>query len=102
MVNWVVVVYFHFTIFCSGAFLFFIESQELFEQTLKGRHIYIPQTERQTWGSSTGIKAELLKRNQEIVSKYTQGLDVKTLSGMYNLSEERIRGIIAANKIKRK
>lgn len=72
------------------------------QKYVKGRHIYIPQTNRQTWGSSTGIKAELLKRNQEIVSKYKQGLNVKSLSGMYNLSEERIRGIIAANKIKRK
>lgn len=71
--------------------------EELIEEIqkyVKGRHIYIPQTERQNWGTSTGIRDEMEQRNEEIVRKYHGGIAITELSKMFNLSEERIRGII--------
>lgn len=64
------------------------------QKYVKGQHIYIPQTERQNWGTSTGIRDEMEKRNEDIFRKYHGGLTFADLAKIYNLSEERIRGII--------
>lgn len=64
------------------------------QKYVKGQHIYIPQTERQNWGTSTGIREEMEQRNEDIARKYHGGLTITELSQMFNLSEERIRGIL--------
>ncbi|MCQ6561231.1 CD3324 family protein [Paenibacillus mendelii] len=64
------------------------------QKHVRGAHIYIPQTERQQWGASTGIRDELEERNAEIVLKYKSGFTVTQLVNFYNLSEDRIRRII--------
>jgi Mor family transcriptional regulator len=64
------------------------------QKHVKGKHIYIPQTDRKDWGTSTGIREELNERNEEIVLKYKSGLSVSQLVDIYNLSEDRIRRII--------
>lgn len=64
------------------------------QKYVKGRHVYIPQTERQQWGDSTGIREEMERRNAEICRRYHGGLSVPELAKMYHLSEERVRGII--------
>ncbi|HIW34830.1 MAG TPA: hypothetical protein IAA29_18805 [Candidatus Paenibacillus intestinavium] len=64
------------------------------QKYVKGKHIYIPQTERQNWGSSTGIRDEMEQRNEEITRRYYGGLSIAKLAVIFNLSEERIRGII--------
>lgn len=64
------------------------------QKHVKGKHIYIPQTERQNWGTSTGIREELRERNEEIVLKYKSGLSVSQLVDQFKLSEDRIRRII--------
>ncbi|MGM0885076.1 MAG: CD3324 family protein [Bacillota bacterium] len=64
------------------------------QKHVKGMHIYIPQTDRKDWGTSTGIREELNERNEEIVLKYKSGLSVSQLVDIYNLSEDRIRRII--------
>ncbi|MBB3071548.1 Mor family transcriptional regulator [Paenibacillus baekrokdamisoli] len=64
------------------------------QKHVRGAHIYIPQTERQNWGVSTGIREELNERNEEIVLKYKSGLTISQLVNFYNLSEDRIRRII--------
>lgn len=64
------------------------------QKYVKGKHIYIPQTERQTWGESTGIRKELEQRNEEIVRRYESGVGISQLAQLFNLSEDRVRGII--------
>ncbi|MDF2723321.1 MAG: hypothetical protein K0Q59_2996 [Paenibacillus sp.] len=64
------------------------------QKYVKGRHIYIPQTERQTWGAATGIRDEMELRNEEIFRQYSSGLSISELADRFNLSEDRIRGII--------
>ncbi|MFF2093897.1 CD3324 family protein [Paenibacillus sp. NPDC058174] len=66
---------------------------EEIQKYVKGQHLYIPQTDRQSWGTSTGIQDEFLIRNTEIRRKYNSGIPIKQLALMFNLSEERIRGI---------
>ncbi|WP_019536229.1 CD3324 family protein [Paenibacillus ginsengihumi] len=64
------------------------------QKYVKGQHLYIPQTERRDWGTTTGIREELLQRNREIYRKFLEGINVRSLSEIYHLSEERIRAII--------
>lgn len=64
------------------------------QKYVKGKHIYIPQTERQEWGASTGIREDMEKRNSEIYRSYYGGMSISQLAETYSLSEERIRGII--------
>lgn len=64
------------------------------QKYVKGQHIYIPQTERKKWGTDTGIREELKKRNEKIFSLYNGGKSISQLADMYHLSEERVRGII--------
>ncbi|CAM4083256.1 hypothetical protein L1N85_14970 [Paenibacillus alkaliterrae] len=64
------------------------------QKYVKGQHIYIPQTERQSWGASTGIRDEMELRNEEIFQQYHGGLSIAELAEIFNLSEDRIRGII--------
>jgi Mor family transcriptional regulator len=64
------------------------------QKYVRGKPIYIPQTERQDWGTSTGIREELRERNEEIVLKYKAGLSVEQLAEQFHLSEERVRRII--------
>jgi len=64
------------------------------QKYVTGQHLYIPQTERRDWGSTTGTREELRKRNREIYMKYLAGIRIPTLSEQYRLSEERIRGIV--------
>lgn len=64
------------------------------QKYVKGKHIYIPQTERQKWGSATGIRVDMEQRNEEISQKYYGGASIVDLAEYYMLSEERIRGII--------
>lgn len=69
------------------------------QKYVKGQHIYIPQTERQTWGASTGIRKELEQRNEEIVRRYESGVSIAQLAQLFNLSEDRVRGIIYDRKL---
>ncbi|NIK79515.1 Mor family transcriptional regulator [Paenibacillus castaneae] len=64
------------------------------QKHVRGKHIYIPQTERQTWGEATGIREELNERNAEIVKKYKSGFTISQLVDLYSLSEDRVRRII--------
>lgn len=64
------------------------------QKYVKGQHLYIPQTERQTWGQSTGIREEMEERNAEIFRRYKSGVSIWQLAEQFNLSEDRVRGII--------
>jgi len=64
------------------------------QKYVKGQHLYIPQTERQTWGQSTGIREEMEGRNAEIFRRYKSGVSMRQLAEQFSLSEDRVRGII--------
>jgi len=64
------------------------------QKYVKGQHLYIPQTERQTWGQSTGIREEMEERNAEIFRRYKSGVSMRQLAEQFSLSEDRVRGII--------
>lgn len=64
------------------------------QKYVRGKPIYIPQTDREDWGATTGIRNELDTRNEEIFRTFNMGYRLDELADMFHLSEERIRGII--------
>ena len=71
--------------------------EELIQQIqkyVKGIHLYIPQTERDGWGTSTGSREEMKLRNEKICELYAAGIPLAELAELYSLSEERIRNIV--------
>jgi len=67
---------------------------EEIQKYTQGIYVYIPKTERITWGASTGIRDELNQRNEQIRNQYNNGFEVSNLTELYGLSEERVRAII--------
>ena len=68
------------------------------QKYVRGKPIYIPQTEREEWGAATGIREELEQRNEDIFRKYNEGYSIAELTDLFHLSEERIRGIVYERK----
>jgi Mor family transcriptional regulator len=64
------------------------------QKYVNGQYLYIPQSTRQQWGQNSGIREELKNRNSDIHQRYLEGIPIHTLAEIYNLSQERIRGII--------
>ena len=65
-----------------------------------GKLLYVPQREEpMAWGSLSGARQKLLKRNQRIYDEYKSGKGVGELSEEYFLSVDSIRKIVyGANK----
>lgn len=60
-----------------------------------GKLLYIPQKEEpMAWGSLSGARKKLLKRNQRIYNEYKNGKGVGELSEEYFLSIDSIRKIV--------
>ncbi|MBD5465886.1 MAG: hypothetical protein HDR22_08735 [Lachnospiraceae bacterium] len=58
-------------------------------------YVYIPpQSERKEWGSVSGQKQELEKRNSEIYEEYNAGKSVDTISEERYLSKSSIYRIL--------
>jgi len=70
------------------------------QKYVQGAHIYIPSTERKSWGTESGIREELEQRNLEIIIKFRNGHEISTLSERYCLSEERIKAIVYGSESK--
>ena len=73
--------------------------KELIEQIqeyIEGKVIYIPkkQSNRKKWGENTDTRKILTARNTQIYLDYQNGLDVKSLSGKYYLTEKSIQRIL--------
>lgn len=64
------------------------------QQYVQGKHVYIPKTVRESWGSVSGTRELIEERNEEIVRLFDGGVSIIQLADMFNLSPERIRGII--------
>lgn len=76
--------------------------QALPKELLDEIHQYVPQgylyvppeTERKSWGSASGAREEIQKRNQAICREYQKGVKVKELAEKYHLAENSIYHII--------
>lgn len=73
-----------------------IELVESIQQYVEGQMIYVPKQsqEKTAWGTKTGTRNILRKRNQEIYSKYLEGVKVAELAENYYLTEKSIQRII--------
>jgi Mor family transcriptional regulator len=64
------------------------------QKYVQGQHLYIPRSERQAWGTGTGIREELKLRNKEMFQMYKDGVGIAKLAEIFCLSEERVESII--------
>lgn len=71
------------------------------QKYLKGELLYIPNGEasRKKWGECSGIRKELLHRNQEIKRRYIDGQSFEQLSSDYALSVETVKKIVYTTKL---
>ena len=78
-----------------------IEVVELIQQYVEGQMIYIPKRsqEKIAWGTKTGTKDILYKRNQKIYEEYLGGVKVTALAEKYYLAEKSIQRIIRNMKM---
>lgn len=69
---------------------------EEIQKYVEGDIIYIPvkPSTRKKWGTQTGIRNELCKRNNKIKMEYQQGKKIAQLADEYHLSKNTIRNII--------
>ena len=70
------------------------------QKYIQGETLYVPkpQNNRKKWGSSTGIRAELVKRNRRIKDDYLHGNSVEKIAETHHLSSETIKKIIYSRK----
>jgi Mor family transcriptional regulator len=69
------------------------------QQYVQGNLIYIPKYDnREKWGEKSGAKRIIFERNNEIISMYQRGYNIKEISQKYYLSEHTIRKIITSRK----
>lgn len=73
---------------------------KLIQEYIDGGYLYIPIKceNKKSWGSKSGLREEINKRNREIFNKYNKGLSVKELVDQYYLTESSIRRIIRQQK----
>ena len=67
---------------------------EMIQQYVNGKSIYIPCKEKKSWGIQTKTKQYYKMRNNEIYTKYKNGISVKILAIEYSLSEKSIQRIV--------
>ena len=60
--------------------------------------IYFPARERQAWGETTGVRAELRARNAAIRRDYAAGATLQKLSRDYHLAPSTLRRIVRKNR----
>lgn len=72
---------------------------EEIQKYIDGGLIYIPKTaQKAEWGSVSGTRKSIDKRNQEIYQLYINGTAVYKLAQMFYLSEETIKKIVYGRK----
>ena len=78
-----------------------VELIELIQKYVEGQMLYIPKRnqERIAWGTKTGTRELLYKRNQKIYAEYLSGIKVVALAEKYYLTEKSIQRIIRNMKM---
>ncbi|MDP4088003.1 MAG: CD3324 family protein [Bacillota bacterium] len=66
------------------------------QKYIQGEYIYIPSENnaRKRWGEKSGNRDFLLKRNEEICSKYKSGYTIPDLAEEFFLSIDSIKKIV--------
>lgn len=66
-----------------------------------GQLIYVPSGEdKKSWGSKSGSRQYYKERNANIVSLYSEGMNIDKLSEHFNLSYDTIRKILKTTRVK--
>lgn len=70
------------------------------QEYIDGGLVYIPKKEsgRAEWGSVSGVRRELNKRNEEIFELHISGISYRELAEQYYLSVDRIKRIVQSQK----
>lgn len=70
------------------------------QKYIAGEILYIPQLEgvKNSWGSKTGVKQEIINRNKQIKFEKENGSTIDELMLKYNLSYDTIKKIIYMKK----
>lgn len=78
-----------------------MELVELIQKYVEGQMLYIPKRsqEKTAWGTKTGTRELLYKRNQKIYAEYLSGVKVAVLAEKYYLTEKSIQRIIRNMKV---
>ena len=78
-----------------------VELVELIQEYVEGQMLYVPKRgdEKTAWGTKTGTKEVLCKRNEEIYAEYLSGSKVTDLAEKYYLTEKSIQRIIRNMKM---
>lgn len=66
----------------------------MIQEYVQGEYVYIPIKDKKEIRQTTEYDIELEKRDEHIYTKHLEGVDNKTLSQLYHLSESSIRRII--------
>jgi len=76
------------------------ELVELIQEYVEGQMIYIPKKRehKTAWGTHTGTKDFLCRRNEQICMEYLEGVKVAELAEKYFLTEKSIQRIIRNRK----
>lgn len=68
---------------------------EMIQEYADGDTIYIPKKKtRAVWGSVSGAKKKLARRNRNIYEEYLSGISVNELAARYYLTDKSIQRII--------
>lgn len=72
------------------------ELVEELQKYVQAGYLYVPAKDGQhrSWGELTGYRAELVKRNGQIMEDYNKGSSLEELAERYSLSVYAIRKII--------
>lgn len=63
-----------------------------------GKLLYVPTEETKGWGTASGYRQKLLKRNQTIYNEYAAGKTILQLADEYFLSTDSIKKIVYGKK----
>ena len=78
------------------------ELVEMIQQYVEGENIYIPRKleNRCSWGTKTGIRQEIARRNALLFKEYLDGTGTAALADKYCLSVKSVQRIILQERIK--
>lgn len=70
------------------------------QKYVQGETLYIPKLENeyQKWGTSSGSRQRLDRRNAAILDAFTKGIRIEQLAQEYYLSVETIKKIVYSHK----
>lgn len=69
------------------------------QEYVEGTTLYIPKKSGKAgWGSLSGARCEIDRRNKEMARLFAQGTRIKELADRFHLSEDTVRKIVYGRK----